>query len=570
MIKRKLVLLAVIGWSAAVPAIGQDMRFGNNILFDMMLADKYRQITEAVYVPVSDTAVYRIFDRLQETPDERYTPKSPVMLGIKLNPALVQYYGGLVQSVSRYYQTFTIGDSSAAELMALGINPANAEEYRYRVVENDSLEIVPWSPIPSLEKRYGARQPFGFLGSFRAPGRRLLVEVSHKKNYSIREGVILDWRKNFKPILEQIIISGPGNYYNLRSGALNRGYATRFGHDGMPLGFKFPSDSVLSITLHFKKPETLVHAVYLIRQQNSRTDTSKLGFVDQYGSFRLSNSYFRQPGRYELIIKKQEKIPRWDDAQMLRLAFDVLPPAVSAITWKKLLPYAGILLLLFGGYREYSRRKLRAEQQEKKALELRLKSLRSRLNPHFMFNALSSVQNLMNKNELLDANRYLSRFAGLTRAVLNATEQEMISLQEELAITEDYLLMEQLRFGFHYALKVSDEISLSTTDVPAMLVQPFLENAVKHGVAGMREQGLVRVDVEREGDTLLLSVTDNGPGFDADAGRKTGSIGIRLSEERIAVLNQVYKNETIRLTITSEPGRTKVLLTFNQWMSHEL
>lgn len=553
-----------------MPAIGQDMRFGNNILFDMMLADKYRQITEAVYVPVSDTAVYRIFERLQETPDERYTPKSPVMLGIKLNPALVHYYGGLVQSVSQYYQTFTIGDSSAAELVALGINPANAEEYRYRVVENDSLEIVPWSPIPSLEKRYGARQPFGFLGSFRAPGRRLLVEVTHRKNYSIREGVILDWRKNFKPVLEQIIITGPGNYYNLRSGALNRGYATRFGHDGMPLGFKFPSDSVLSITLQFKKPETLVHAVYLIRQQNSRTDTSKLGFVDQYGSFRLSNSYFRQPGRYELIIKKQEKIPRWDDAQMLRLTFDVLPPAVSAITWKKLLPYAGLLLLLFWGYREYSRRKLRAEQQEKKALELRLKSLRSRLNPHFMFNALSSVQNLMNKSELLEANRYLSRFAGLTRAVLNATEQEMISLQEELAITEDYLLMEQLRFGFRYTLNVRDEIPLSTTDVPAMLLQPFLENAVKHGVAGMREQGLVRVDVERAGDTLRLSVTDNGPGFDAAAGRKTGSIGIRLSEERIAVLNQVYKNETIRLSITSEPGRTEVLLTFNHWMSHDL
>lgn len=569
MIKRKLVLLAVIGWSAAVPAIAQDMRFGNNILFDMMLADKYRQITEAVYVPVSDTAVYRIFERLQETPDERYTSKSPVMLGVKLNPAVVQYYGGLVQSVSRYYQTFTIGDSSTAELMALGINPANAEEYRYRVVENDSLEIVPWSPIPSLEKRYGAKQAFGFLGSFRAPGRRLLVEVTHRKNYSIREGVILDWRKNFKPILEQIIISGPGNYYNLRSGALNRGYATRFGHDGMPLGFKFPSDSVLSITLQFKKPETLVHAVYLIRQQNSRTDTSKLGFVDQYGSFRLSNSYFRQQGRYELIIKKQEKIPRWDDAQMLRLTFDVLPPAVSAITWKKLLPYAGILLLLFEGYREYFRRKLMAEQQEKKALELRLKSLRSRLNPHFMFNALSSVQNLMNKNELLEANRYLSRFAGLTRAVLNATEQEMISLKEELAITEDYLLMEQLRFGFRYALNVSDEIPLSTTDVPAMLLQPFLENAVKHGVAGMREQGLVRVNVEREGEKLLLSVTDNGPGFDTAAARKTGSIGIRLSEERIAVLNQVYKNETIRLSITSEPGRTKVLLTFNQWINSE-
>src|SRR5690606_13142234 len=113
------------------------------------------------------------------------------------------------------------------------------------------------------------------------------------------------------------------------------------------------------------------------------------------------------------------------------------------------------------------------------------------------------------------------------------------------------------------------EIPLSTTDVPAMLLQPFLENAVKHGVAGMREQGQVRVDVSREGEKLLLSVTDNGPGFDTTADRKTGSIGIRLSEERIAVLNQVYKNETITLNIASEPGRSEVLLTFNHWISYK-
>ena len=189
------------------PAAAQDMRFGNSILFDMMLTEKDRMITEPVYVPVSDTAVYRIFDRLKEGGRQSFTPKSPVMLGIKLNPYLVYYYGGLVPSISKYYQTFTISDSSAAEVMALGINPENVGDYHYRVVENDSLEVVSWSPIPRLEQRYGAKRPFGFLGSFKAPGRRLMVEVAAKENYSIREGVIFDWRKTFKPVLSQIIVS---------------------------------------------------------------------------------------------------------------------------------------------------------------------------------------------------------------------------------------------------------------------------------------------------------------------------------------------------------------------------
>ncbi|MBX2954143.1 MAG: histidine kinase [Leadbetterella sp.] len=548
------------------PAVAQEMRFGNNILFDMMMTEKDRMITEPVYVPVSDTAVYRIFDRMKKDGRKSFTPKSPVMLGIKLNPSLVYYYGGLVPSVSKYYQTFTISDSSAAEVMALGVNPENVDDFHYRVVENDSLEVVPWSPIPRLEQRYGAKHPFGFLGSFKAPGRRVMVEVASKENYGVREGVIFDWRKSFKPVLSQIIISTPHDYFDLRSSLFNKNYAGRFDHDGMPLDFRFPADSVLSITLQFKKPETLVHTVYLISQQNSKADTSHLGFVDQYGFFRLNRSYFSQPGRYELIIKKQEKVPDWNSPHMLRLAFDVLPSGETAI-WRKVLPYSGVLILLFAVYLGYSRRRLRTEQRQKRTAQLRLKSLRAQLNPHFMFNALSSVQNLMNKNELLEANRYLSKFAGLTRAVLNTTEREMISLQEELAITEDYLQMEQLRFGFRYVQDVTDALSPGNTDVPAMLLQPFIENAVKHGVGGMRDRGLIRVNVRTEKNNLLLSVTDNGPGFDTATTRKEGSFGLKLSEERITALNEVYKN--IALNISSVPGHTEVKITFYHWISYE-
>ncbi len=254
-------------------------------------------------------------------------------------------------------------------------------------------------------------------------------------------------------------------------------------------------------------------------------------------------------------------MPQWGSAQKLVLAFDVLPVSKEIGAWRKLLPYAGAFIVFFAAYWVYSWRRLKAEQRQKVAAQLRLKSLRAQLNPHFMFNALSSVQNLMNKNDLLEANRYLSRFAGLTRAVLNATEQEMISLQEDLVITEDYLLMEQLRFGFRYELNVTGDFNVATTEVPAMLLQPFIENAVKHGVAGMREQGRIGVNVTIEKDNLILSVSDNGPGFDTSVARKDGSFGLKLSAERIAALNQVYKNSV--LNISSVPGFTEVKI----WIS---
>src|SRR5690606_37121641 len=119
---------------------------------------------------------------------------------------------------------------------------------------------------------------------------------------------------------------------------------------------------------------------------------------------------------------------------------------------------------------------------------------------------------------------------------------------------EDYLLMEQLRFGFRYELTVTGDFNAATTEVPAMLLQPFIENAVKHGVAGMRDQGLILVNVTIEKDNLELSVSDNGSGFDTSTVRKDGSFGLKLSEERIAALNQVYKNSV--LSISSVPGFT--------------
>ncbi len=551
--------------------------FGNTFVFDIVVADKQHMITEPVYVSVSDTAIYRIFEKFKKGTENRFVkaePKSPILLGVKLNPSLVKYYSQSVQSISKHYQTFIISDSTDAVLIAMGINSTNLRSYQYRVVENDSTELIPWSPIPKLEQKYGAKQPYGFIGKFNSPGKRIMVEVVHHKNYGIREGVIFDWRVNFKPIVEEIQIGTPKSYFNLAYQSLNKGYATRFDKKtGLPLDFKFPADSVSSIGLNFKKQETIVHTVFLISSINGITDTSRLGYVDQYDYYRISNDNFNKPGRYEIIIKQQQKINIWDDAQMVRIPFEVLSAPLSAKTFsvKQLIPYIAatvtLFILVIAGLRLYNKRKLKKSQQQQATVQLKLKTIRSQLNPHFMFNALSSIQNLMNKDNLLEANHYLAKFAGLTRKVLNTSEQEMISLEEELKIAEDYLQMEQLRFGFKYELETDDNLDIINIEIPAMLLQPFIENAVKHGIAILKEKGHIKVKALKNSNDLVLSVTDNGKGFDTKTVKNAEpAFGLKLSQERINLINQLYKNQPATLNIISQPDGTSIQITLTNWI----
>lgn len=146
--------------------------FGHNFLFNMFTTEKANMVSQPVYFSVSDTAISAIFDRIANADSEGLVtmqPASPVMLGVKLNPLLRNYYSAVVPAISQNYYSFLIDDSSDAVLVAMGINTTNYTDFRYRVVENDSVELVPWSPVTDLRTTYGARQPFAFIGRFNRP-----------------------------------------------------------------------------------------------------------------------------------------------------------------------------------------------------------------------------------------------------------------------------------------------------------------------------------------------------------------------------------------------------------------
>jgi hypothetical protein len=156
-----------------------------------------------------------------------------------------------------------------------------------------------------------------------------------------------------------------------------------------------------------------------------------------------------------------------------------------------------ISLISFLFWRWRARQRFLKEQQQRRLRELELTAIRSRMNPHFLFNCLNSVQNLVRKNMNREAHLYLADFAGLIRKVLQNSEKEEVSLAEELEMVQQYLNLEKLRFDFDFNITVDKSIDAYNTMVPSVLLQPFAENAIIHGLQNKAGNRTLKIEVIR-------------------------------------------------------------------------
>ncbi len=205
------------------------------------------------------------------------------------------------------------------------------------------------------------------------------------------------------------------------------------------------------------------------------------------------------------------------------------------------------------------RQRFRKEEQKRKLRELELTAIRSQMNPHFLFNALNSVQNLVQQNKGREAHLYLSDFAGLIRKVLNNSEKEEVSLAEELEMIEQYLNLEKLRFDFDFRISIAPEIDRHNTLVPSLLLQPFVENAVIHGLQNKQGEKQLLVEVVKAESGVKISIEDNGIGRAASkeiAKTKNGK-GTKLMRERLEIL-QEKQGEKYTLKIVDLDVGTRV------------
>jgi GAF domain-containing protein len=206
---------------------------------------------------------------------------------------------------------------------------------------------------------------------------------------------------------------------------------------------------------------------------------------------------------------------------------------------------------LYSELREAHEHELRTSQLEVRLTEARLEALRAQLNPHFLFNALNTIAMLVRREANADALRGIVGLSQLLRQVLDRREAAEVGLGEELALVEHYLAIEQLRY--RERLQVEIEVKPETLEarVPSLLLQPLVENAVRHGVGARNQAGHVRIAGRRLGDRLRLEVRDDGPGFPPGWTPRSGR-GLGLANTRERLLGLYAGNQ--RLELGNAPG----------------
>jgi hypothetical protein len=232
-----------------------------------------------------------------------------------------------------------------------------------------------------------------------------------------------------------------------------------------------------------------------------------------------------------------------------------IPFSIAAPLWKKwwfflLLSGLAVALALWWMDRRNKATQQRLEERnrtQKQFAELEQQALQAQMNPHFVFNCLNSIQQFIVLADIPAANKYLTAFARLIRQTLDNSAKKMLSIEEELSYLASYLELEKMRFGnrFTYVLWASDDIDKGNDGLPAMLVQPFVENSIRHGLAYMKAaQGILQVVFTKQGDSIVCTITDNGIGRAEAAKRKSvahieyQSKGMSLTQKRIDLLNR--------------------------------
>lgn len=187
-------------------------------------------------------------------------------------------------------------------------------------------------------------------------------------------------------------------------------------------------------------------------------------------------------------------------------------------------------------------------EANKKIGELKLMALRSVMNPHFIFNVLSSIQFFIAKNDKLNAINYLSTFSKLIRSILTHSVNNTIKLADEIAMLKNYVQLEMTRFEnkFDFILNIDSGIDIDASEIPSLLIQPYVENAILHGLYNKHGKGTLSISIQKKDAALIFEIEDDGIGREAAMKIKQQnslshkSMGIKLTEERLRLINQQY------------------------------
>jgi ligand-binding sensor domain-containing protein/sensor histidine kinase YesM len=290
------------------------------------------------------------------------------------------------------------------------------------------------------------------------------------------------------------------------------------------------------------------------------------------------------PGKYIFRLKGSNNDGLWNE-QGIKIYIHISTPWYKTI-WFYLLLFV-MLVSLFVGLLLWRIKRIRKKHEverrmleiQKQLFELEQKSLRLQMNPHFLFNSLNSIQSFVIEKDTDKAIYYLSRFSQLMRLILVNSQQTFVVLQQELKVIKLYLDLERLRFDnvFNYKIVLDEEIDDEFTAIPPMIIQPYIENAIIHGLIHKKEQGELLIELKLMDDYILCIIQDNGIGRKAalairdESGIKHKSSGMLITQERLEILNRKNKDQlTVKIIdLVKEDGtaagtRIELMIVYNE------
>ncbi|MCW3078465.1 MAG: signal transduction histidine kinase, LytS [Bacteroidetes bacterium] len=266
------------------------------------------------------------------------------------------------------------------------------------------------------------------------------------------------------------------------------------------------------------------------------------------------------PGKYTFKVKSRNNEGLWDDHETT-FSFRILAPFYTK-WWFILLVSIGVITL---GYviimiriRNIKRKQKQEFDRKVEMSRIELKALRSQMNPHFIFNSLNSIQHYIFNSKTDEAIKYLSKFARLVRIILNNSNKPTVTVGEDLEALKLYLELEQMRFEekFDYEIIIDASVDANYDIMPPLLTQPYVENAILHGLNPKPTKGKLTIAFTSKNNFLICTITDNGIGREKAAeikrtmpGNKHKSLGMQITEDRLKILNEV-NNSRLSVTIT--------------------
>ncbi len=456
-------------------------------------------------------------------------------------------------------------------------------------IEESNDETTVWTKMEfaeiysHLKKFDSALYLYDLFDTSHAPEKDLRVFLGSKGEYFMLTGeyekalplllraLALHRKFNDRNEIVRIVLDVAETYNALQ----NENQALLYAREGLNLGLQ---------TRARQRMRDAYKLLYLIYNNRGKTDSAYL-YYRSYIQTKESLTDDQTKGKFA-ANRYDEKITALNNEklisdQRLKIQDDQLKneSLLRKILIAFLLAILVVSILLIRNiFLKRRNEKLKNENIQRKLLhdtsEMEMQALRAQMNPHFIFNCLNSINRFIMKNESKAASDYLTQFSRLIRFVLNNSKKAWIPLEDEIEMLKLYLDMEMLRFkdAFDYEICHDEDVDLLSVYIPPLLLQPFVENAVWHGLMHKKENGLVTISFKVEQDILHCTIVDNGVGRSAaaSAGSKSSqshkSMGIQITRERLALINGSLEDEKVAFKIedmfdnTGRPSGTKVSL----------